>query len=111
MRVARPPTAPTFAAVLAAPPSTRRVELTGRTGTGASGEIRLHSPIRYSSRMASPRTSTRLFLNCETRTAAASTVSFSVIELLTNRRALARDWRRGKRHSGLTGTVTSVEDV
>src|SRR5439155_26619291 len=50
------------------------------TGTGASGEIRLHSPRRYSSSIASPRTRTCFSRNLETRTAAGSTVSFSVME-------------------------------
>src|SRR5439155_1486014 len=64
--VARPPRAATLAAVFAAPPRIRLTLWTLTTGTGASGEILLQSPERYSSRMASPRTSTRLFTKSET---------------------------------------------
>ena len=42
------------------------------TGTGASGEIRLQSPIRYSSRIASPNTSTRQRGKAETCRASES---------------------------------------
>ena len=67
MSVARPPSDTMFAAVFAAPPSTRLDESdAAATGTGASGEIRLQSPSRYSSRIASPSTSTRLSWNAET---------------------------------------------
>src|SRR5438067_2304960 len=59
MSVAPPPSATTLAAVLAAPPSTWRAAFTFRTGTGASGEILLQVPTRYSSRIASPRIRTR----------------------------------------------------
>ena len=55
---ARPPRDATLAAVLAAPPSTRRVFMasTLRMGTGASGDSREQSPLRYSSRKTSPST-------------------------------------------------------
>ena len=53
--------------------------LTLRTGTGASGEIRLQSPSRYSSRIASPSTSTRWCLKADTYAARGSVVSLRVI--------------------------------
>src|SRR5687767_3467168 len=68
-----------FAAVFAAPPSTCLDESTFNTGTGASGEILLQSPRRYSSRMASPTTSTRRCVKSDTHCARGSVFSFSVM--------------------------------
>ena len=53
------PIAATLAATLAAPPSAERCSRTVTTGTGASGESRSVSPIRYRSRMRSPTTTMR----------------------------------------------------
>src|SRR6266536_2066692 len=83
MSDARPPSDTMFAAVFAAPPRTGLDAFTFSTGTGASGEIRLHSPIRYSSRMASPRTRTRLRAKSETRAAMGSAGSLRVIGVIS----------------------------
>ena len=54
------PMAATLAATLAAPPRADRCSRTVTTGTGASGESRSVSPIRYRSSIRSPMTTMRL---------------------------------------------------
>src|SRR5690606_18191651 len=62
-----PPSEAILAAVLAAPPSTRRVlsGSTRRMGTGASGDRREQSPVTYSSTMLSPSTRMRAPVKAE----------------------------------------------
>src|SRR5690606_12282183 len=56
----------------AAPPGTELIDRTRRTGTGASGEIRVHSPATYSSTMTSPTTTIRTPRNDDVRTSSHS---------------------------------------
>ena len=58
-RMARPPSATTWRAGLAAPPGSVMRRVCSTTGTGASRLKRSVRPSRYSSRRRSPRTSTR----------------------------------------------------